>query len=394
MSAMPTGMYQLPEIERVIFGRPAAGVLAEECARLQARRVFILAGRTLATRTDEVQVLVNALGERHAGTFIGIAGHTPREDVVAATQAAVEASADLLVTIGGGSVTDAGKMVSLCLANGVRTIDDLDPLRSAGRGVVPGSVRAPSAPEVRVIAIPVTLSAGEFTAYAGCTDVRHGVKESYRHPCLVPRIIILDPAVTRHTPRDLWLSTGVRAIDHAVEDICSIDTQPFSEGTALHAIRLLARALPRCAADPGDLAARLDCQIGMWLSTIGSQTGVRKGASHAIGHVLGGAVGVPHGVTSCVMLASVLRWNAPVNATRQRLVSEAMGEPSAAAGDLIEALVRKLELPSSLAQAGVGRARFQEIADKAMDDPWTHSNPRPIRGPEQVLEILEAAAGD
>ena len=127
---------------------------------------------------------------------------------------------------------------------------------------------------------------------------------------MMPRSVILDPAATVHTPEWLFLSTGIRAVDHAVEDICSINPQPLSDGTSLHALRLLSRGLRAVKADPGNLEARLDCQLGSWMSIMGSQNGVTKGASHGIGHVLGGTAGVPHGYTSCVMLPPVLRFNA------------------------------------------------------------------------------------
>src|SRR5215471_2936014 len=89
------------------------------------------------------------------------------------------------------------------------------------------------------------------------------------------------------------LVTGIRAVDHAVEDICSVNGQPISEGTAYHALRLLGGGLPRVKVHPDNREARLDCQIGAWMSMVGSQTGVSKGASHGIGHVLGGTAGVP-----------------------------------------------------------------------------------------------------
>ena len=98
-----------------------------------------------------------------------------------------------------------------------------------------------------------------------------------------------------------------------------VNAQPLSDGTSLHALRLLGRGLRAVKADPADLEARLDCQLGAWMSMIGSQNGVQKGASHGIGHVLGGTAGVPHGYTSCVMLPHVLRFNEPVNAERQAL---------------------------------------------------------------------------
>src|SRR3546814_20027143 len=131
---------------------------------------------------------------------------------------------------------------------------------------------------------------------------------------LMPRSVILDPAPTVHTPEWLWLSTGIRALDHCVEGICSVQADAFCDGAYLHGLRLLGRGLPRVKADPADLRARLDCQLGAWLSMTGVGSGVPKGASHAIGHVLGGTCNVPPGYTSCVMLPAVLRWNEALTA--------------------------------------------------------------------------------
>ena len=97
----------------------------------------------------------------------------------------------------------------------------------------------------------------------------------------------------------------------------------------------MVKAFREVKADPEDGDARLECQIGAWMSMVGSQTGVSKGASHGIGHVLGGTAGVPHGYTSCVMLPQVLRFNHPVNAEKQARVSEALGHPGEAAADVV-----------------------------------------------------------
>ena len=117
-----------------------------------------------------------------------------------------------------------------------------------------------------MIAIPTTLSGGEFNRTTGVTDTRTKLKELYRHDLMVPRVVILDPAVTMRTPEWLFLSTGIRAVDHAVEDICSVNATPFSDGASMHALRLLCRGLRAVKADPADLDARLDCQIGAWMS--------------------------------------------------------------------------------------------------------------------------------
>ena len=320
-----------------------------------------------------------------------IGAHTPRTDVVAAANAARAAKADLLVTIGGGSVTDAAKMVGLCLGNGVTEPAQLDAF--AARIAADGRTERPhiDPPSLRSIDIPTTLSAGEFNPFAGCTDTERQVKQSYGHPLMVPQAVILDPAVTVHTPEWLFLSTGIRAVDHAVEAICSIQAQPLSDGTSLQALRLLGHGLPSVKADAANLDARLDCQLGAWMSVFGSQGGVSMGASHGIGHVLGGTAGVPHGYTSCIMLPHVLRFNAAVNGDRQALVSEALGRPGEPAADAVAELVAGLGLPGRLRDAGVKPEQLDQIATESMHDRWVHTNPRPIDGPAAVRQLLDAA---
>jgi maleylacetate reductase len=388
---MLSGVYRFPAMESVVFGEPYAEALAQKVDQLDARAVFVLASGTLTRDTDRVEQIRRILGNRMAGLCAKIGAHTPRTDVVAAANAAREAGADLLVTLGGGSVTDGAKMVALCLGNDVTEPAQLD----AYRAVVAanGTTRRPDVkpPRVRTIAIPTTLSAGEFSAGAGCTDITRHVKESFSHPLMTPRTVILDPEATVHTPEWLFLSTGIRAVDHAVEDICSVDGQPISEGAAYHALRLLGQALPVVKADPVAREARLDCQIGAWMSMVGSQTGVSKGASHGIGHVLGGTAGVPHGYTSCVMLPHVLRFNEPANREKQTRVSEALGRPGEPAADVVAGLIAGLGLPMRLRDVGVKPDQLDLIAENSMHDRWVHTNPRKIDGPVVVRELLDAA---
>ncbi|KQP37088.1 iron-containing alcohol dehydrogenase [Pseudorhodoferax sp. Leaf274] len=389
---MYQGTYQLPKIERVVFGRPAADVVREEAERAGARRVVVFAPEILARNTEVLSRLERALGERHALTWTRMAAHTPREDVVAATEAARAAGADLLVTVGGGSITDAAKVVNSCLANDVRTVEQMDLLRKPPGASMVGGREGLRAPALAQVAVPTTLAAAEFTAYAGVTNTATRLKEVFTHPLQVPKVVVLDPEVTLHTPQALWLSTGIRALDHAVEDICSIDAQPYSQGTALQAIRLLARALPQTLRDPTDLRARLDAQVAAWLSTVGSQAGVNKGASHGIGHALGGTGGVPHGFTSCILMPHVMKFNQPVVGDRHALISEAMGEPGVDAWRLVERLIAELGLPRSLREVGLEAPEtLDAIAEAAMHDPWIKTNPRPIGSAAEVRALLDLA---
>ena len=383
---MHTGRVAFGAMEAVVFGKPAAEAVADEVQRRDSERVFLMVSGTLNRSTDEVAAVRRALGNRVAGVFDRMPPHTPRGAVIEAAAAARQAGADLIATIGGGSVTDGAKAVQLCLANDIRTAEALDSLRP---------VEGPPAckpPTVRQITVPTTLSAGEFSAISGVTDERRRVKELFRHPQIIPRIVMLDPAVTVHTPEWLWLSTGIRAVDHCVEGICSGEANPFADAQALHGLALLTRGLPRVKSDPSNLEARLDCQIGSWLSMGPLASGVPMGASHGIGYVLGAAFDIPHGHTSCIMLPAVMRWNKPVNAERQALVAAAMGHPGEDAGDVLDAFIAGLGMPRSLGAVRIGPENFARLAEGAMQTPWVPRNPRPIAGPAHVQEILELAA--
>jgi len=364
--------------------------VASEARRLGAERVFVLSSRTLNAQTNEVTMLREALGNRFAGVNDYMPSHSPRDAVVGCANEAREAGADLLVTIGGGSVTDGGKAVTLCLEHGLTAPSEMEPFRTIvrdGQREFP-AYRGPTVPQ---IAVPTTLSGGEFNARAGITDPKLKLKQSYMHEALIPETVILDPEATVHTPEWLWLSTGIRAVDHAVETFCSIDANDYTDGTALQALRLLGEGLPASKANPRDLEARQKCLMGAWLSMVGIVTGSRLGASHAIGHILGGTANVPHGYTSCVMLPYVLAYNHPVNGERQAQLAAALGAPDAEVSETLHQLIQKLGLPRTLAAVGVHESDLVQLSENCMLDDWTFSNPRKIDSPEEVMQILRSA---
>ena len=351
---MHKGRVVFGAMDEVVFGRPASEAIVEQMDRLggQARvpdgqrhakprngrdrkyppRAGLTLRRLLSTRCPRI---------RRASA------------VIAATDQARAANADLIVTIGGGSITDGAKAVQLCLANDIRTSRTS---KDRARNGVPPPMTAPT---MRQISAPTTIAGGDFSPSAGVTNEKTKVKEMVRHRLTMPRAVILDPALGAHTPEWLWLSTGIRAVDHCVEGICSGQSHPYADAQMLKGLSLLAQALPRVKTDGSDLDARMDCQIGTWLSMGGLSSGVPMGASHGIGYVLGAEFGVPHGYTSCVMLPFVMRWNKPVNAERQALVAAAMGHPGEDAADVLDNFIRGLGMPRSLREVKVGSRTFR-----------------------------------
>lgn len=384
---MLAGTHRFPKQDQIDYGRPAAEVVAELARAWGASRLLVTTTRSLADGL--ARDFAAALGDLCVGVFSDIGAHSPREGVVGGAAAARAAGADLLVALGGGSVIDATKVMQLCLWAGLTAVDQLDPYR-AGRG--PDRINVWSVPAgVRMIAVPTTLSAAEFTPFAGVSDAARRVKEGYTHPLLAPRAVVLDPAMTLATPPQLWASTGMKAVDHAVEQLCHPVRAPFADALAVDGLKRLAPGLVATQADPEDLAARLECQFGMWLAISGVGSGRGMGPSHAIGHTLGGSYGVPHGVTSCVILPAVLRWTAQVAGAQQAVIAEALGAASAAEG--VGGLVAGLGLPADLRSVGVSRGDFQAIAEHTMHDTGVRNSPRPISGPADIVQILELAAG-
>jgi alcohol dehydrogenase class IV len=382
---------ELSPLQRVYSGRPAAEALVEETERLRAQRVFIISSNTLANKTGEVAQLQRALGKKFVGLFDSIAPHVPREDVAAGVRAAERASPDMLVSIGGGSVTDATKIINLCLKHGLRTPESMEPYRivvNADR-----SVTAPvfDGPDLPVAIIPTTLSGGEFNALSGATDKKVNVKQGYAHPAMTARAIIIDPAVTVYTPEWIWFSTGVRALDHCFETLGALNSNDYWDGMAMNGLRLLSKGLLACRNNYRDLTARQRCQMGAWCSMVAIVAGLPMGISHATGHALGGSFDVPHGYTSCVMAPFALEFNADVNGDRQALISLALGEPATAAHVLADRLIRALDMPRSLRKVGLEEKDLDPLAGYVLQDIWCGTNPKPINDRAAIVEFLRRA---
>ena len=385
------GAFHVTAHDRIVFGTPAGEAVVAEADRIGAKRVFVTSTRSLAQKeAGPLQRIEQALGARHVGTFATIRSHSPREDVVAGAAAARAANADLLVAVGGGSVIDATKAMLLCLWMGLDSPEAMEPYCLGFERTKYKDMTLPADP-IRMIAVSTTLSASEFTENAGITQSATNTKQSFRHRLFAPRVVVLDPAATLDTPDWLLYCTGIRSVDHAVENFCNAKASLATEATSLQGLRLLYRSLPAIKRDPKDLKARLEAQIGMWQAIAASASGVPTGASHGIGYALGATFGVPHGHTSCVMLHAVLRWNAAVNGERQKALSEAMGAPERPASELIRDLVAGLDQPTTLRGVGIKRENLDEIARRALSYHPVQVNPRPIKTVEDVKEILELA---
>jgi alcohol dehydrogenase class IV len=391
-----SGRFNLLPMEGVVFGPGTFEQTGAECTRLGMERIFLILSPSLARVSDVEERLQAQLGDKIVLTYKGSQPHVPDTVVLDAAAQARAAGVDGILAVGGGSPIDIAKAVNLCLAEGVTTREEL--LEYAVKFTYPDTIEVPPIKGTALpqVSVPTTLSAGEFSNITGITDTVEMVKNMYIDDQMTAKVVIHDPELAVHTPRDLWASTGMRAFDHCVEGLCSTSAQPMTDALCADALRRLATYLPISAKDPSDMYAAGQCLMGAWQSLFGL-TNVTMGLSHGVGHQLGARNAVPHGITSCVMLPTVLDYNLEHTVEQQAvvagIVAEAMGEPvpTQGASDIVRRFIENLGLPTRLSEVGVTRDDFPFLARDAMQDMIVATNPRPVDGEPDVVKILEQA---
>jgi maleylacetate reductase len=163
---MNSATWVFPAIDKVFLGVSAPATVVSEAERLGCNRVFVVTSASVA-QSEFLARIVAALGVRHAGTFGGVRAHIPLEDIIAAADSARKNSADLILAVGGGSAIDAAKVVPICLRFGVTDVAGLAAHRGFGENPDPSRRPVDEAAWVRMIAVPTTLSAAEFTWWGG-----------------------------------------------------------------------------------------------------------------------------------------------------------------------------------------------------------------------------------
>src|SRR5579862_6961413 len=296
----PTGEFNLSRLERVIYGPGKIAALKDEMERRGLKRAVVVTTDVVAA-LPPLKSVTDALGPQCASVFAGIVQHVPRGTVNELEKEIERVDADSLVSLGGGSPIDSTKVAIYGLLEKRELVH---------------------------IAVPTTLPAAEYTHAGGVTDETTRVKSGVYDMRVLPRTVIIDPALTLATPDWLWVSTGIRALDHAIECAYAIRHQPISDTLAAKSIALFGKHLKAGITTTGDeqLAHREHCQFASWYSIYGAMN-TRFGLSHLLGHQIGPRWNVPHGVTSCITLPNSMRWMAEMAAERFGPVAEGFGIP-------------------------------------------------------------------
>ena len=383
---------------RIVFGNGKVDFLKEEVRKLGGKRVLVLSGKTVAEKTDSVRRVNDALGDMAAGVYSNLPQRAPLSSAVEAANLAVAQGVDTLVGVGGSTISDASRMIAVLMAEGITTEAQLRQLGEDQDMMLSPNLEGKPLP--LQVSIPTTLSAGEFNMGGGnVLDDQAGHKIRVRSPRLYADLIMLDAVMTEGTPDWLWLSTGVKALDHCIERLYTTGNQPAIDAPILAAAEMIFTHLPKSRESDNDPGARLQCLVAAWMSMMGAPN-FATGLSHAIGHIIGVHYSVGHGYTSCVTQPYVMEFNRPVSAAKQALLARSAGldtrglsdEAAAeAAARAVDDFVLRLGMPHRLRELEIPEEDLPKIAELVLTDGGCRNNPVPITSSEQVMEVLRAA---
>ena len=304
------------------------------------------------------------LGPRIVAVFEGVTQDSGIGVVDAAVALGRASRADVIISLGGGSCIDTAKATAVALANDWRAIESIGMYHLSG-------------PPMTHIAIPTTAGTGsEVTNVAVIKNEFVGTKAYILDPLVAPDLAILDPTLIVGLPPRMTAATGLDALTHAVEAYTGRSANSMSDSQALHAIRLIARWLPRAVSHGADLEARANMQTAATLAgwAISSST---VGLVHAMSHTIGARHGVPHGIGNGVLLPHVIRFNGglPATASKHVDVAQALGvtvdapeKAAAAAADAVDALLRACNHPTRLSEVGVPKEALAACSAIAVTD--------------------------
>ncbi|MBP0465373.1 iron-containing alcohol dehydrogenase [Roseomonas sp. PWR1] len=370
-------------LNRVQFGFGALAETAEELRLAGIRRPLVVtdAGVRAAGLLDRL------LGELPADTAAAVFDATPPNPDEAAVHAAValylSSGADGVLALGGGSPLDLAKAVALAATH--------DAPRLAPYAVVEGGLARITAAAAPIVAVPTTAGTGSEVSRGALIILDDGRKVSIGSPHLIPRAAICAPELTLGLPAGLTAATGMDAMAHCIETLCSARENPIADAIALDGLGRAWRALPRAVENGADRDARKEMMLASMQGALAFQKGL--GAVHALSHALGALPVRPHhGTLNALLLPPVLRFNAPeIGGVVPRLAQAVGVAPTAdALADAIAALNRRIGLPGSLAAMGVPNESLPAVAAAAMRDHHHQTNPR--RAEEgDYLRLLRAA---
>lgn len=377
-------MWDISQNRRILFGAGAAGSIGALANGLSAHKVLLLAYDLRAPAVREIAE------EMTAGGIAVFADDSVRaepslEDVDRLVSITRAEKCRGIVAVGGGSVLDAAKAVSMIVANGGRMVQ----YQMEGREILK--------PGLPLIAVPTTAGTGsEATRVSVVYNPQNRLKKSVYSPYMIADAVVLDPALTVSLPAPVTVSTGVDALSHAIESYVSLSATVYTEMYGLKAMELIPKSLLRCLEDGSDLEARGDMLLASYFA--GCAIGAGIGLAHMIAQPLGGLLKIPHGIACAVYLPHAMEYNMEHSLKKYCDIARMMGSKSPESSpetaregiDRVKALLRRIGAPQKITEFVPGDFDLDAAVQKVMDATGhIKCNPRPVSGEAVRQAILK-----
>jgi len=382
-----SGNWNYPNSIRAGAGRISE--LAECCKQLGMSAPLLITDPGLAALpmvTDAVQQCRDA--GLDCGLFSNIKGNPNGDNVMDGVAAYKDGNHDGVIAFGGGSGLDAAKAVALMVGQD-RPLWDFEDVgdnwtRVNEEGVAP------------IVAVPTTAGTGSEVGRASViTDESNHVKKIIFHPKMLPSLVILDPELTVGLPPKVTAATGMDALSHNLEALCSPFYHPMAEGIAVEGIRLVKEYLPTAVENGADVDARMQMIIASAMGATAFQKGL--GGMHALAHPLGALYDAHHGLLNAILMPYVLNANREVVSERIERTARYIGlEDASFEGFLnwVLALREQLGIPHTLAEIGIEEDQQVKVGQMATEDPSAGGNPIQFTAEQYSAIFSRAVCGE
>ena len=359
----------------IAFGNGSIATIGDHVRRAGATRALIVCdpGVVKAGIAEKVRATLEG-GGIPAMIFDRVDANPIEPNVTDGVAAFRSHRADIIVSVGGGSPLDVGKLVALKVTHD-RPLADYDDATGGDKFI------GPNVPPI--INVPTTAGTGSEVGRSGVVTLKAtGRKTVIFSPYLMAKAAILDPELTVSMPPRITAATGFDALTHCIEAYLALGDHPMADGIALLGIELCAKNLPRAVEAGADLVARGAMMKAAMMGAVAFQKGL--GVCHSLAHPLSSEKNLHHGLANALCLPAVCDFNNAAVPDRIERVRRTVDLNATSLSNALRALREKLGLPGGLAAEGVTKADIPKLADKAMQDACHTLNPRPVTRDDMV----------
>ena len=366
---------------KILFGPGRSKELFKIFKEMKINKPFFVSDKNIIKLPIIKNILVDLNLDFRKNIFIDINSNPSEQNLLEGLEKYKSGNFDKIISIGGGSVIDVGKLISFMSSqvNNVWEFEDKnDNWKKANVDFNP------------IIAIPTTSGTGSEVGRASVLVNSSSLKKKIIfHPKILPEIVIADPLIAAQMPKEVTSYTGLDAFIHCLEAYCCNSFHPLSDGIAIEGINLCKKFLPIAIKHPNNLEARSNMMAASIMGATSFQKGL--GAIHALSHSIGGMYNTPHGLTNGILLEYVLKKNRKKIENKIINLCNYLNIENGFDGfyDFIVKFKKEINIPNSFLDIGVKNMDCHSIAENALEDPNILSNPLKLNK-QDLIEIINS----